>query len=111
MNEMSRWANYARERFGWSAIEDDRGTLLYSIRPPLACIEELYIPEDRRKSGAASLLVGLLADIGKAQGCTHLWAQVVTGAINANEALLAALHYGFSLAASDEKRIILTKEI
>lgn len=111
MTSVSHWANYARERFGWSALESDRGTVLYSIRPPFARIEEMHIPATERLNGAGAAFVDQIAELGKAQGCTHVWGQIATGALNASEAMLAALRVGFKIAASDTERIIIIKEI
>lgn len=108
---MSHWAEYVKERFNWSAIETDRGTIIYSIRPPYALIHDLFVTQDSRIKKHGTALCDEVARIGKEQGCTHLWSQVAVGSRNATEALKANLAYGFCVTATDDKGIILMKEI
>lgn len=107
----SLWVNYVKEREGSSVIEEPWGFIEYKLVHPFMRIETLYVVESQRQNGFGSELADRVADLAREAECTHLWAKVWVGALNATESLKAILAYGFTVNCLDGDCIILTKQI
>lgn len=108
---MSPWAAYQKERFGWGVLERGDSFVAYSVLHPICRIEECYVAPEERGQKLSFKLTDEVAELCRALGCTHLWSQVGLSALNANDALRAALAYGFQVVEADKNRIIMIKEI
>lgn len=108
---MSHYARYVSERLGWHVIENEAGFIAYSISPPNAAIEELYIVPECRRSGLAQRLGEQVEEIARGQGCTTLWTQAVLNSAGADYTVMISQKYGFKLASAEGGRIIMRKEL
>ncbi len=108
---MTLYAEYLKERFGYSTITESWGFISYSFVQPFCRIEELYVVPEERLKGRGRELADRVTKIAQENECKCLWSQVQTNALNASEALSANLAYGFKVIETDSKRIILLKEI
>lgn len=105
------WLNYAKERFGYSSIEEKWGFVLYSINHPIIVLQDMYVQAEVRAIGNGSDLLSRLVEIGRENKCTHVWTQVWMNDRNANSTLQAALARDFKVAEAENNRIILLKKI
>lgn len=108
---MSHYSRYVSERLGWHVIEVEAGFIAYSLVPPNAAIEELYIVPECRRSGLAQRLGAQVEKIAIEQGCKVLWTQARLDSVGADYTVAISLKYGFKLASADGGRIIMRKEI
>ncbi len=108
---MSLWARYAEERLGWKTIETEGGFITYSLRPPEASVEELYVVPELRKTPLGRRLVDqAMADI-KDNSVSTVWAKIYIKSKGAEEALGLNLKYGFKLAGLVGDDIILKYKV
>lgn len=108
---MSLWADYHKERLGWSVIETDGGFIAYRLNPPDCSIEDFYVRPEHRTGRLALRLAEEVSRRAEAAGAKRLWAKVVIGTTGAERALRMNLNWGFKLAATAGNDIILVKEI
>lgn len=108
---MSLWADYYREKLGWTTIETDFGFVSFSVRGSFMRIEEIYVIPEARKSGHAKDLADRVSAEGRRVGCSHLWAHVTLNANGSTDSLKAVLAYGFLAIKADQDHIYLTKEL
>ena len=108
---MSLWSDYILEREGNAVIEEGWGFIEFRISPPVCQIHSLYVRPVDRLSGRGSELADRVVEIARREGCTLLWAQVVTTTLNATESLKAILGYGFTVQEAQNGVIVLTKDI
>jgi GNAT superfamily N-acetyltransferase len=107
----SLWANYNKERLGWDSIEESLGAVLYSIRPPTATIEDIYVEPEARRSNLALSLANRVQKIAREAGCTELLTQVWVGAVGSERAVRVNIAYGFKMISADGGRILFRKEL
>lgn len=107
----SLWANYNKERLGWDCIEVEGAGVLYTIRPPCASIEDIYVEPEHRKSNLALSLANRVSAIAKEKGCTELLTQVWVGAVGSERAVRVNIAYGFKMIGADGGRILFRKDL
>lgn len=105
------WLDYSKERFGYRQIEEDWGFVCYTIAKPFIAIQEMYVKPEVRKGQKGTNLLNKIREIGKTEGCSHVWAQVWLSDFNCNETLGTMLRREFRLTEAHNNRIILTREI
>lgn len=105
------WLEYQKERFGYEAIEEEFGFLLYSLNHPYLAVQEIYIKPEFRRSIKALELMNRITQIARENGCIYLWTQVWLNDKGASRAMRANLAYGFKMTEASNNRIIMLKEI
>lgn len=108
----SMYAKYLKERTDDGILENQAGFATYRILNGKSLyIVDIYILPEFRKSGEASRMADLLADIGRVAGCTEMLGTVNPSAKNSTDNLRVLIAYGMKLSASTDNVIIFKKEL
>lgn len=105
---MSLWSDYIRECGLLEIIEDDHGWITFHIEPG-GClfINDMYVKPEKRREGHGSHLLEKACVWGRERGCTYASATIHTSSKTVTETLKGVLAYGFHIAPSGHKDLIL----
>lgn len=81
-------------------IEHHYGFATYKISGDECYIRDVYVDENFRRHGIASILVDDVRRIAKSHGCKKLTTTVCPSALNSTDSIKAVLGYGFNLHSS-----------
>ncbi len=109
----SLYAQYLRERTDDKIIENGAGfvTYRYMNEGKTVYIVDIFVKEELRKSGAASLLADEVVEEAQSLGATELLGSVVPSTKNSTISLKVLLGYGMQLASSSNDFVVFRKGI
>lgn len=111
MNELSNFGKYILEREGKSILENEHGFFTYKIHNEECYIEDIFIKKESRRTGIATEMANLLAEMAIENGCKYLTGTCVPSTNGATESMKAMFSYGFKIHACINDKIILIKEL
>lgn len=105
---MSLWSDYIRECGLLEIIEDETGWITFHIEP-VGClfINDIYVTPEERRKGYGSHLLEQAIRWGRERGCTYVSATLHTSSKAVTQTLKGVLAYGFHVAPSGHKDLIL----
>jgi GNAT superfamily N-acetyltransferase len=108
---MSHYADYIRERRGWSTLEDSAGFLVYHLEGECCFVHEFYVMAEARHHGGARKLWDAVQQIAKRAGAKEMLCTVDLRALNSADALRVILSQGFKAVAAREDVLTLSRGI
>lgn len=108
---LSLYGQYILEREGKSILENEHGFFTYKIYDEECFIEDIFIKKESRRTGVATEMANMMADMARQAGCKFLTGTCVPSTFGASESMKAMFSYGFKIHSAKEDKIILIKEL
>lgn len=107
----SLYARYIKEREGKSIIENEDSFVSYKINGPEVYLSDIFISEESRTLSRFRALINQVAEIGKANECDIITANIHLADPNANKTLKVSMHVGFKVKDANGGILLLVKKI
>lgn len=111
LKEMTKFANYLKEREGVDLIETDQGFAIYNISRDECYIRDIYVFPEFRKQGVASSIADLVCVKARLAGCKILTGSVCPTTKGSTTSLDVLRGYGMKLHACSNNLIMFSKEL
>jgi predicted GNAT family acetyltransferase len=108
---MSIYADYIREREGFSTIEVENGFATYRVQGEEIYLRDIYVQPSARKGGLASRMADQVAEAGREAGCSRMVGTCCPSTNGSTESMAAMLAYGFKLHSASNDLIVIVKEL
>ena len=109
--KMSLFGQYIKEREAKDIVEDHRGFATYYLAGNHMYIEDIFVSEEHRESGAAKDYANAISAIALKQGINKLLGSVQAGSPGATRNLKVLLAYGYSLLECQGQTIYFEKDL
>lgn len=108
---MSLMSKYKKEYFGIETLEDDKGFCTFSMNGDNCYIEDVFVVEEERNKGVASMYVDVVSQVAKDKGCKNLITTVNLGGLTPDRSMSVILSYGFKPTGFFNNCFTFAKEI
>lgn len=105
------WKEYLKEREGKQVHENMDGFAIYQYVNDVVYLCDIFVPEMKRKEGAASRLADAVAAMSKLDGMNKMVGSVDRKDPSATRNIHVLIHYGMKLVAISGDMLYFEKEL